>query len=325
VSGRPARRWRIVVGTIFYLLLAWFLVRYLAGTDWTQLASLEWRPAFLLLALPLSMIPRLVQPLAWRVLITGYGETPPPYPQITRVYATSWLGRYIPGKLAWIGAKVHFGRAHGVSASTLAATGVAEAGIQMMSALALAFLLFAIVGDVRPGDTSLWAPALVAFVVMIVALAPPVFNAMARWATRALRGDTVPTPGRLTASAVGSSSLLYLGVHAIGGLATWAVIGSVYDALPLSSLPLLTASFLLAGTLGTLAVFAPSGIGVREGILMILLATLLPRPVAAVAVVVLRLWSIGMDLAFYGIAVALDRWRPAAITEPGTARTPASG
>jgi hypothetical protein len=319
------QRWRILVGTVFYLLLASFLVRYLAGTDWTQLARLEWRPAFLLLALPLSMLPRLVQPLAWRVLITGYDETPPPYPQITRVYATSWLGRYIPGKVAWIGAKVHFGRAHGVSSGTLAATGIAEAGIQMMTALALAFLLFAVSRGPRPGGASLWGPALVAFAVMLVALAPPVFNAVAARTTRFLKGEVASVhPGRLKGSAVGWSSLLYLGVHAVGGLATWAVIASIYDGLSLASLPLLTASFLLAGTLGTLAVFAPSGIGVREGVLMILLATLLPLPVAAVAVVVLRLWSIAMDLAFYGIAVALDRWRPA-INAPDTARTPASG
>lgn len=326
MTANPARRWRVAIGGIFYLLLAWILVRYLAGTDWTQLATLEWRPAFLLLALPLSMLPRLVQPIAWRVLIAGYDEAPPPYPQITRVYATSWLGRYIPGKLAWIGAKVHFGRAHGVSAGTLAATGIAEAGIQMMTALALAFLLFAISGEARPGDATLWVPALAAFAVMVVALTPPVFNAIAARGARLLRRDAAPgNAGRLKASAVAWSSLLYLGVHAVGGLATWAVIASIYDALPIASIPLLTASFLLAGTLGTLAVFAPSGLGVREGILMILLATLLPKSVAAVAVVVLRLWSIAMDLAFYGIAVALDRWRPSGFSAPGTTRTPASG
>lgn len=319
-------RVRVVITIAFYGLLAWFLARYLRGADWSRLAELRWSPLYLLLAFPLSLLPRLLQPLAWRILIAGYGETPPPYPQITRVYATSWLGRYIPGKVASIGAKVFFGRAYGLSAPTLAATSVAEAAIQMMTALGLAFVIFGLAGQWEPLGPAVRMLSIVAFAAMAVALAPPVFNALAGRVARLLGRADARGAGRLRAGALFASAALYVVIHALSGLPIWLIVAAMYDAIPLATLPALTASFLLAGTLGTLAVFAPSGLGVREGILMVLLAAMLPKSVAAVAVVVLRLWSIAMDVVFYGIAVLLDRWRPSPFLtgpSPGTARSSA--
>src|SRR5690606_14951663 len=98
----------------------------------------EFRVGLLILAAPFALATRLMQPLAWGTLIRGYGDKLPSYPELTLVYAKSWLGRYVPGKVAWVGGKVLFGSKYGIRSVVLAATSVIEAGIQTITALALA-------------------------------------------------------------------------------------------------------------------------------------------------------------------------------------------
>lgn len=304
------RRWKIAVTVLFYALLAGFLARYLRGTDWAELARLRFSPLYLLAAVPFSLGSRMLQPVAWSVLIRGYGDHPPRYAQLTRVYAVSWMGRYIPGKVAWIGAKIFFGREYGVRASTLAATSVAEAALHLATALVLAFVLIALWGDALVLTGDLRVLALVALLGMLVFLAPPVFNRMTRWA-RSLTKAPPDADGRgVSYGTLLASGMLYMLIHAMSGPPIWLVLKSLYPAMAVSLIPELTAAVLLAGTLGTLALFAPAGLGVREGILIVLLGLLLPRSVAVAGVVVLRLWSIVMDLLYYGLAVALDRAQP---------------
>jgi hypothetical protein len=45
-----------------------------------------------------------------------------------------------------------------------------------------------------------------------------------------------------------------------------------------------------AGALGTLSIFAPSGLGVREGVLALLLTTYVVSPVAVLISLLARLW-----------------------------------
>ena len=304
------RGWKIAVTVLFYALLTGFLARYLRGTDWAELARLHFSPLYLLAAVPFSLGSRMLQPVAWSVLIRGYGDHPPPYAQLTRVYAISWMGRYIPGKVAWIGAKIFFGREYGIRAATLGATSVAEAALHLATALVLAFVLIALWGDalVVAGDLRLLA--LVALLGMIVFLAPPVFNRMTRWARSLMKTAPDAGAGGISYGTLLGSGILYLLIHAMSGPPIWLVLKSVYPAVAASLIPELTAAVLLAGTLGTLALFAPAGLGVREGILIVLLGLLVPRSVAVAGVLVLRLWSITMDLLYYGLAVALHRAKP---------------
>lgn len=300
---------RPIVATLFYLLLVAFLVRFLSGADWSRLAELRLQPLYVLLAVPFSLIPRLLQPAAWSRLIRGHGAVPPPYPQVTRVYATSWMGRYIPGKIAWIGAKVLFGSRYGLQPSLLAATAVVEALIQLAVALGLSFLLFAVAPESAPLPPAVRTLSVIAFATMAALLVPTVFNALARRAAAMLK-QPAGASGRLSVRTLVSVVLLYVGIHALSGLPVYLLLAAIHPALSPAQIPFLTAAFLVAGTIGTLALFAPSGLGVREGVLIVLLAIVLPKSVAALAVVFLRLWSMGMDLLFYGLAIALDRLRP---------------
>lgn len=99
---------------------------------------------------------------------------------------------------------------------------------------------------------------------------------------------------------------LYALTHALGSVLFFCLINTVYPELEPSSFFYIGAVSLLSGVLGTLAVFAPSGLGVREGVQLLLLAPLLPKEIVVVAVLFSRVWSVTLDLLFYAISLVLS-------------------
>jgi uncharacterized membrane protein YbhN (UPF0104 family) len=56
-----------------------------------------------------------------------------------------------------------------------------------------------------------------------------------------------------------------------------------------------------------LAVFAPGGIGVREGVQVLFFSALMPTEVAVIISVLMRLWSLAVDVLFFVVAALIRR------------------
>jgi len=85
----------------------------------------------------------------------------------------------------------------------------------------------------------------------------------------------------------------------VGALPYFLLVKSVHHQIGMELFPFLGAVYLLAGVLGTLAFFTPSGIGVREGVQALLLGSVLPKETVVVVVILARLWSSVMDVSFF--------------------------
>jgi uncharacterized membrane protein YbhN (UPF0104 family) len=68
----------------------------------------------------------------------------------------------------------------------------------------------------------------------------------------------------------------------------------------------LTGALALASTLGVLAVFAPGGLGVREGVLVYLLSHIMPEGVSVVLSILTRLWMTVIELGLVGMIYLYD-------------------
>ena len=80
------------------------------------------------------------------------------------------------------------------------------------------------------------------------------------------------------------------------GLAFYYLVTSIYF-ISIENYLFLTSAYVLAGTIGILALFAPSGIGVRESVLAVLLPIIMPVSYAAVIVIISRLWETLIEIA----------------------------
>jgi hypothetical protein len=145
-------------------------------------------------------------------------------------------------------------------------------------------------------------------------------------------GATAPGDGGAVEAASGdaaSAGVALPGARVIAGLALgyvvyWALTGLAFAALvramfPLaaSDVPLAIAGYSASYAVGFLSLLTPGGLGVREGVLVLALAPIMPAGPALVVALVSRLWMMLFELlgavAAYGLErVVTARRRPPA-------------
>jgi hypothetical protein len=97
--------------------------------------------------------------------------------------------------------------------------------------------------------------------------------------------------------------------HVPVGLGLWYVIRSVSD-VSITWVPVCTGAMALAGVTGLVAVFAPAGIGVREGILLLILGQFIDPGEAAIVVVAHRVMQTVVEVALAAAGLLVLRLLP---------------
>jgi uncharacterized membrane protein YbhN (UPF0104 family) len=286
---------------LFYALLVLFLVLYLHSVDFSKLAHLHLNWWYLLLASILALATRYLGTYTWVVILRTLGaQNLHLSKQLMYVYAKAWMGRYIPGTAPWILGKIYFASQHGISKQKLTIGSLLEAGIQIVTLLvfSLALLLFDKRLDVLGTDFKVLMVAVA--VVGIITLVPVVFNKLFGIAYRVLRRKQIEREHLASGRTIAYGSLLYLFNAILNGLSLFFIAKGVDPGLAYSNIIFAMGAASLAGAASMLAVFAPSGLGVREGIQLVLFALIMPKELALAVTIATRLWSVGMDVVFFG-------------------------
>lgn len=302
-APRRRSRLRLLGELAFYALILVFLALYVRSTDLSRLA--EVRPLWwsLVVATVLALSFRYWGAYIWTVLLRSLGARDVRLdPELALVYAKSWLGRYIPGTAPWILGKIFFASQRGIPRRKLAVSSLLEAALQILAQLVFALVLLLVapgVDAVSPGLRGLLVLALVA---CLAALPPPVFNRVLRLGFRLLRRPPFAREDEATWRSVGVGFGLFAGGAVIGGASLFFVAKTVDPAMGYDLMPYVVGVSTLAGAASMLAVFAPGGIGVREGIQVALLSLVMAPELALLVAVATRVHSVLVDLAFFGAA-----------------------
>ncbi len=288
----------------FYVLLAVFLVLYIRSIDWNEFAKAQFNVVFLLIATAFSLGFRYWGVGIWFFLLRklGAGSLRGKQTELTYVYAKSWLGRYIPGAATWIVGKVYFASKLGISRARLGVSGLLEGALQIAATLALGILLILI--DPRTAALDSWyrIAMVVAFVLCVIALIPRVFEFIVNLALRIIRRPPLDRSLFPRTSTMIASALLYFCGALIAGVSYYFIAASIYPTIQPSDILFVVGATSLASAASMIAIFAPGGLGVREGILLVLLAVVMPKEIAGLVVVVTRVWSIAVDALFFAVA-----------------------
>ncbi|HEY4160673.1 MAG TPA: lysylphosphatidylglycerol synthase domain-containing protein [Candidatus Saccharimonadales bacterium] len=301
-----------LIAPAFYVLLVVFLVAYLRHVDFSKLAHLQVNGWYLLLATILALLSRYVGMFTWIVILRTLGAANLHlHKQLMYVYAKAWMGRYIPGTAPWILGKIYFASKHGISKQKLAVSSLLEGGIQIVTLLvfALSLLIF----DKRLDVLGDGFKALMIAVALagIIVLLPPVFNRLFAFAYRLVRRKPMEAGHLATNRTISYGGGLYLLSALANGLSLFFIAKAIDPALGYNNMIFATGAASLAGAASMLAVFAPSGLGVREGIQLVLFALIMPKELAVAVTVITRLWSVGSDVLFWGISRAVVGKAPA--------------
>lgn len=280
------------------------VVAVVAGSlarNWTAFrathVALAVRPALLAAAVLAVGATYAVQIEAWRRILAGWGQRIG-FATAARTWSLANLGRYLPGKVWSVAGLVLLARRAGVNAAPAAASAFVAQAVTLGAGAAVA-------AAVTPHATSPWrlASAAVAALGTVAALSwPPTARRLGRLAGATTPLAPLPALAALTSAAL--AAIAWLGY----GAAFWLLARGLVSGV---GLPLTTATgiFAVGYMLGWLALFAPGGVGVREVVLIGLLAPSLGGGGAVALTVASRLLLTALEAAAALVTLPL-RHRP---------------
>ena len=258
------------------------------------------------LAAVLVCLPPIFTVLGWRTLMADLGS-PLHVAPAGGIFFVGQLGKYVPGAVwsivaqAEIGARLHIPRKRSAVVAFVSVAMAAICGL-IVGAPAVPLLITRDDSAARTG----WA-LLLAVPLLAVVLWPPLLNWGIATVLRVLRRE--PLEHRLSGRAVLLTTLLFMGAWISSGLHVLVLARATAGGdTETGQLVLATlAGFALASSIAMFSVVLPAGVGVREGVLVLILAPVTSTSSATAVVVISRFLTVAADVLFALVGWAYAR------------------
>lgn len=290
--GNHRRQWihktvvaLIVLGIIYFLAQQLFY-------NWEQVQDFEFSfslPALVLSILLLGANLPLLSVLWNRMLRAAEPTTRLSFAQACQTYVVSEFGRYIPGKVWTVLGKVYLGAQANISKKALLSVSVLDAGLALLSTLMIGLVVLSLAAAQL--DQRLVALSLALIVFGLLAVHPRVFYPVLNVGLKKIGRTPIAAEQYLSYGLIVRLLLGYGAVSLLRSLAfAWFTIALVG---PVSMLCwfLLIGGYAFAVGIGVVAVVAPSGLGIREGVLGVILAVCFPAGVGLALSFLARIWA----------------------------------
>lgn len=284
------------VRVAFAVVLAAVLV-VAASRSWDDLqeVTFELTPGWLLAGIPFTFVGGVLLPLAWRHTLGAYGVNLPSATAV-RVWSISQASRFVPGNVALVASRVLLSSREGVPKSLAGASLALEGGLIVVWG-----------GFYASWLPSTWLPGplrlLLAAGTLGVLVALP-------WVLR-VAGRLVPRFPALSPDALRIRHLYEaVGLYGLNNLVRACGFVFVTAALHTMDVPrdvvLVIGAANLAALVGMIGI-TPAGLGVREGVVAVLLAHRFGAGTSAALAVAWRAWDFLFELVWIGIALVWER------------------
>ena len=279
------------------------------------------RPAWVGAALALSVLSALLYSYIQYYVYHQLGAQPG-YWTVFRIVTMSQLGKYLPGKVLFVGNYYLFSREAGISNWQIGTSFIITMALWMLTASLCGLPVL-----------SLLAPSfryvILILPLLLALLIHPRFLGWLLNTVQRLLGRVRGTPGAetqpadaveltdLSAAFYLKTAFLYLATWALAGLAAYCCLAAFVPLSP-AVYPLALASIALGTVGGFVALFAPVGLGVREGIGALILAPTVGADVALLGMVLLRGVTVATDLLLAVLAMLALRGPQGATEREGS-------
>lgn len=286
----------VLVGVIFF-----FLVRSLIA-NWTQIPFTELRfnvlyiiISFVCLAAYFALLSR-----GWSSIITELGSRVS-YGRAFWIVSTSQIAKYVPGGIWYTVGRVYLARSEKVKEEIGLLSVVFETFLLMLTNL----IIFLVTINFIQGETYLNPLLSVTFIaVILILLYPPLLNKLLNLGLRILKKPAIELHARYLSILKISTFFFALWIAQITGY--FFLINSIYP-IGLSQLSNLAAAYTLSWITGFIVLFAPGGLGVREGMMALVLSSILPLPLAIAISFITRVWITIFEVLVFFVGLLIRR------------------
>lgn len=295
-AGRPAS-WRTrVLQTVRWVVIAAVVVVavWYFATMWDTVAPelAKMHPAALAGSFAALLAGLMLTVLSWTTLLNGLGH-PVPFIRGAQIMLVGQLGKYVPGSAWAYLLQMEIGRQYGIARARVLVASLYAAGVGVVASLVLAVAALPQLNEGLP--QVVWIIALLP--VGLACLLPQVMTFLANLVLKLFRrtplGQRVKL--RTTLGALGWS----IGSYVLYGVHLWLLTGgeaAVTDIL------LCAAAIGMGFTVSLFAFLLPSGVGVREAVLIGCLGLVLSAGQASAIALVSRGMFTAGDLITAGAA-----------------------
>jgi uncharacterized membrane protein YbhN (UPF0104 family) len=255
------------------------------------------------LVLAIGTVNRFFLPAVWTMVLSSLEGRPLQMNLLLWPYAESWIARYLPGKVAYIGTRVLAAEQYGYSRVNAIISSGVEVVLQVVIVTALSIILLGL--GIRSQLPFNVLPVVAAALTLALLISPPVLRRIV---------DLYLHLQKKTEASI--SYLSWRTVFACAAvLAVMYVVQSGYSILLAESLDvavtqrwlLFLGAIFLSSITGMVAFFSPGGIGVRELVFVQVLQPWFANDQLVSFVIFWRLAETLMDLLFVIAARLLSR------------------
>jgi len=301
--------------TRFFQMLRWAIVIaifvFLGGMvrdNWVQVKETPFTLKLfpLLLSTAIFVFSYFIQIWAWYLITSKLGIAVS-FMETLMSWFSSQLGKYLPGKVWIFLGRYYFYESKAKSRRGISIALYLETVTLLMAAgllFLVALLLFRGTGLSHFGKPVGWLILL--FILAFISLHPRVLEKVLNWFLVRFKRE------RISVSISYPDILWVLFVSIIGwvvgGIGFYFFVDSVFPVSPHQIL-FLSGALAFSSILGLIAIFAPSGLGVREGTLVYLLSYIMPGSVAVVISILTRIWMTLIEIGLTGVIYLLGQFQ----------------
>lgn len=286
-AGPRHRRSALAVARIVLAALVVVAVVVAGWRNWTDVSGhlRAMSPGALTLSLLLGMIAPLATMAGWRVILADLG-TRLAVPPAAGIYFVGQLGKFLPGSVWSVLAQAEMGARLGIARRRTAVVGLIAVALSLVTGLAVGLPALPLLLR-REDSRVLGVAALLVMLLLLVALHPRVLNRVIAQGLRRLRRD--PLEHDLTGRAIALTTAWFLVAWLAAGASVAVLVPQLAPSVSGGDLLLVSlCGFALASAGGMIAVVVPAGVGVRDGLLVLLLHTVMPLSAATAVAVLIR-------------------------------------
>lgn len=282
--------------------------------NWNNLGEIELRPdIFVALALVCFVLSIVASGVAWGRIVNRLIGTPVPLREAIQIHLASWLLKYIPGQTGSFFNKIAWAKKRGIDGKKVTASFIYENTFLLLaSTLPTIPILIVALSEKFAEDTSLFLPLLLAAPFVVLIMTPRVFTLLLNVLFKVLKKQKLSREELLGTKDNVIFTLEFIIPRIINGAAFVLLAISLLGVAP-SLYVTFGAIYVLAGIIGVLAIFVPSGLGVREAVITLFVSAYVPVEQAIALALVARFYATIADVFVAGLYVYL---KPRKATRP---------
>lgn len=292
--------WIVIVATAYFFSAA--LIE-----NWQRIEEVSFTPNYqTIIGTVLFALAVVVSGLLWgRVLSRISGVTVSSKESI-RIHCASWLLKYVPGQVGSYINKITWGKRHGLSKKAVSNSFIYENVMMVLAGTipVAPFLLLLFLGDLD-GNLTILLPVL-AVVPMLIIMNKKTFYWIASHVFKKILKKEISHEYFLETKELLRYQAGYILPRILNGTGFVFITASILTVSPGMYLGL-GATYILAGVIGMMAIFVPSGIGVREGVIVLFASTYFPVEEAILISVIARFYATIADIGVVAVYLILNK------------------